>query len=179
MVGDGETMRFVTHPLQQIHAFGLSLEDDRIVVIRHPNLLKTLRQSATATSSAVGKRLGRRHHLRFAAIDYDQIRLIGEMATVGVLLHGIRFRTIRAIRPIILRGHPTLVVHAFPGIAGDVASGGNDGSTSHTMRSNHPTRPARPHLGWRNGGTRLFRDRVFEHHHGRYLERAADCVEMS
>lgn len=23
---------------------------------------------------------------------------------------------------------------------------------------------------------RLFRDRVFEHHHGRYLERAADCV---
>ena len=30
MIGDGEAVRLVTHPLQQVHAFGLAFEDDRV-----------------------------------------------------------------------------------------------------------------------------------------------------
>ena len=98
------------------------------------------------------------------------------MATVGVLLHGIRFRTIRAIRPIILRGHPTLVVHAFPGIAGDVAMAETTGQRLiQCAQIIHAPSPVRTSDG-ETAVLRLFRDRVFEHHHGRYLECAADCV---
>ena len=72
VVGDGEAVRFVPDALQQVHAFRLASEDDRIVVVRHPDLLQPLGQAANRhiVHAAVLKRLGGGHDLRFAAIDH-------------------------------------------------------------------------------------------------------------
>ena len=60
VVGDGEAVGFVAYTLQQIHAFGLAFEDDRIVVVRHPHLFQAFGQSADGhvVHATVLKRLG-------------------------------------------------------------------------------------------------------------------------
>ena len=129
MIGDGEAVRLVTHPLQQVHAFGLAFEDDRVFVVRHPDLFESLRQTADGhiVHAAIGQSLRRGHDLRMAAVDDDQIRDVGEMMPVRVLLddsrvpYAVRRRCRRRGCGCIGRSGTTFVVHAVAGVAGDVA----------------------------------------------------------
>ena len=102
VVGDGEAVGFVAHTLQQIHAFGLAFEDDRIVVVRHPHLFQAFGQSADGhvVHATVLKRLGGGHDLRLAAIDHHQVRLVGKVMPVCVLLDDVG------------RGLPRIVLHS-------------------------------------------------------------------
>ena len=92
MVGDRESMRFVTYALQQVHAFGLAFEDDRIVIIRHPYLFEAFGQATDGhiIHAAILESLGRGHDLRFTAIDHHEIRLVCKVMTIRVLLDHFR-----------------------------------------------------------------------------------------
>ena len=48
--GDGEPVRLVAHPLQQVQRLGGARQDHRVVLAGHPDLLQPLGQSASVTS---------------------------------------------------------------------------------------------------------------------------------
>lgn len=110
---------------------GESLDNqiDRVFVVRHPDLFESLRQTADGhiVHAAIGQSLRRGHDLRMAAVDDDQIRDVGEMMPVRVLLddsrvpYAVRRRCRRRGCGCIGRFGTALVVHAVAGVAGDVA----------------------------------------------------------
>ena len=170
MVGDGEPVGFVTHPLQQVEAFGGAFEDDRVVIVRHPHFFEPLGQTAHrhVFHTAISQGLCRRHDLRLAAVDHHKIGFVGEMPAVGVLLHHIAIGGLAASSP--------LIVEAFAAVAGDVAM----------------FEPARQRLIQRGKVIKcasavvaadreppvfgFLGDAVFEHHHRRHLKRASHGV---
>ena len=169
MVGDGETMRLVTNTLQQIHAFGLTFENDWIIVVRNPYLFQTFRQSADGhiVHAAILQCFRCRHDLRLATVNHHEIRLICEMMTVDVLLHR---------RLLALFGFPTFVVHAFAGIACNIAM--PESTRQRLIQCAQIVKRALP-IRSANGETTIFRllgDRILEHYHGSDLERATNGI---
>ena len=73
-------MGFVPDPLHQVQALALPFHDDRIVVVRQPDLLQLLRQTADGyvVDSQVRQGPGGRFDLGLPPIDHDQAGPVGE-----------------------------------------------------------------------------------------------------
>ena len=80
--GDGEPVRLVAHPLEQVEALAGARQDDRVVLPGHPDLLEPLGQADqrhVLDAELVEHRLGR-VDLRQAAVDDDEVGRVGELA---------------------------------------------------------------------------------------------------
>ena len=82
VVGDGEPVRLVPQPLQQVQRLAGAREDDRLVLAGHPHLLEPLGQPADrhVDDAELGQHGGGRVDLRRAAVDHQQLRRVGEPA---------------------------------------------------------------------------------------------------
>ena len=80
--GDGEPVRLVAHPLQQVQPLGGARQDRRVLLAGQPDLLQPLGQPDerdVVDAELVEDRL-RRRDLRRAAVDHQQVRRVGELA---------------------------------------------------------------------------------------------------
>jgi len=86
VVGDGEPVRLVPHPLQQVQALTAARHDDRGVLAGQPHLLQPLRQAADG--DVVDAQLVQcpdgGGDLGWPAVDDDQVRRVGELARPAV-----------------------------------------------------------------------------------------------
>ena len=114
MVGDGESVRLVTHPLQQIQALAVARHDDRVRLGGHPHLFQPLGQAdhrdvgdAELLEHGAGRiDLGR------TAVDDVQIGRVGEPA-------GFPFRG-KQIRIVLVAQVPQEAAAGHLGDGGDV-----------------------------------------------------------
>ena len=82
VVGDGEAVRLVAHPLQEVEPLAGARQDDRVLLAGQPDLLEPLGQAAdrdVVDAELVERLLGGRD-LRRAAVDDDQAGRVGELA---------------------------------------------------------------------------------------------------
>ncbi len=91
LVGDGEPVRLVPHPLQQVQALAGTREDQRVLLVGEPHLLQPLGEPADGhvVDAQLVQRPPRRRHLRTPAVDHHQLRRVREAPRPAVLLrHG-------------------------------------------------------------------------------------------
>ena len=82
VVGDGEAVRLVPDPLQQVQPLAGAREDHRVRIGRQPDLLQPLGQPADRDvgDAELGQHVRRRLDLGRAAVDDEQVRRVGEAA---------------------------------------------------------------------------------------------------
>ena len=82
VVGDGEPVRLVPDPLQQVQPLAGAREDDRVRIGRQPDLLQALGQPADRDvgDPELGQHVRGRLDLRGPAVDDVQVRRVGEPA---------------------------------------------------------------------------------------------------
>ncbi len=104
LIGDGEPVRLVPHPLEQVQALAGAREDQRVLLVGEPDLLQPLGQSADGhvVDAQLVQRPPRRGDLRAPAVDHHQLRRVGEAARPPVLLDrgGRHLAADRAVGPL-------------------------------------------------------------------------------
>src|SRR6516162_4661206 len=80
MIGDGEAMGLVSHPLQQVQSLAAARQDDRVLLARQPHFLQALGQAAygDVVDAELGQGARRRIGLERPAVDDDQVGRVGE-----------------------------------------------------------------------------------------------------
>src|SRR3984957_8957035 len=80
VVGDGEPVRLVPDPLQQVQALAAARQDDRVFLARQPHLFQALGQAAYGhvVDAEFGQGPRGRGGLQRPAVDHDQVGWIGE-----------------------------------------------------------------------------------------------------